>query len=268
MSEFKFDLDPAFQAMMGQHQQAIEEAQKREKNVMGIQMPVGTKGSCTLVGFETGQNKPKDGQPGAHYIQVCLMISTPEQYANSVETRRFTLNPTERSTVADRWAQFYDYLEECGLPHEVRTANGLQGIAAWFQNNPQTFGYEVTDYEGNDGRTYKQMEINNNVDASGLPQPADVLNQGTTAPPTVSTTVEQQVPASAPTEVATVTEQPVAETFTVEGLQFTKGQKVTVNGRAATVNGPSPDNKTVHILFDGDTGLSAAPAGLVSAVIN
>lgn len=82
-------------------------------------------------------------QEGGHpMITLTLLINTPEQYRGQKVQRWFTLNATAKQTTAQKYQRLYDFLEDCGMPKELR-GKPMAEIGKWALGEPRNFIYEI-----------------------------------------------------------------------------------------------------------------------------
>lgn len=143
-----FQVSDDFIAFEAEHQTAAQEAATMEKKVMGIAMPMNTSGVASICFIEAGKSKakidPVTKQPTGNHpmITVTHMVDTPTQYVGQKVKSYFTLNASEGQTVAQKYARFYDHMEACGMPKELR-GKPLAEIFKWAGSEIRRFNYDI-----------------------------------------------------------------------------------------------------------------------------
>jgi hypothetical protein len=149
----KFQISDDFAMYEAESAGAVAEAAKAEKRVNGINIPVGTSGKAQLVNIVAGKSKDKvdpntkQTKPGGPMITLTDMAMTPDNVAGQKVLTYFTLSQTATQTVAQRWANFYDGMEDRGMPKELR-GKPLAEIMKWAAEE-RTFMYEVVPHWNN-----------------------------------------------------------------------------------------------------------------------
>jgi len=129
-------------------QQAAQEAGKAEKMVMGVPMPVGTIGKASILAFEAGKSKVKvdpktKQQTGGHpMVTLTFHVNEPVRFAGQKVMLYFTLNATQNQTTQQKYQRFYDTMQDCGMPQEMR-GKRMAEIAKWALSENRQFEYEV-----------------------------------------------------------------------------------------------------------------------------
>lgn len=150
MSE-NFVIGEEFAQFEAETQQAAQEAGKAEKMVMGINMPVNTLGKASILGFNAGKSKVKTDpktkqQTGGHpMITLSFHVNEPAQYAGQKVNLYFTLHASGTQTVAQKYQRFYDCMEDCGMPKDLR-GKPLAEIAKWCGAETRNFNFEVVQH--------------------------------------------------------------------------------------------------------------------------
>jgi len=239
---FEFQVSDEFKNVLNSHQGAIQEARLLEKFMGGLNLPEGTSGTATLVKMKGGQNGPvKDNETGqmisgSHFIEFKSLVNSPEQYKGEIASRRFNLNQTENSSIAQRWGRAYDYMEDMGLPRNIRETGDIQQMVAWFNQQERSFDYEVEGYDFN-GKRSKNFEARGVAGGGGMPQPTQTMQQSMQQP-LVAPGMQPQQP------LGTQPQQPTTSAFQV-------GQRVYANGNPSVVQRIEGNLATVRLEANG-----------------
>lgn len=144
----KFQISDDFAAYEVEATTAVSEAAKAEKRVSGLNIPVGTVGKAFIGNIIAGKSKdkedPKTKQPikGGPMITVEMVALEPVQWAGQKATSYFVLSPSAKETAAQKWARFFDAMDDMGLPKELRGAK-IAEIIKWAATERRVFNYEV-----------------------------------------------------------------------------------------------------------------------------
>lgn len=172
-----FNVSDDFAAFEAESGHAAAEAAKQERMVMGIPMPIGTVGVCSVADFETGKTKIKEDphtkQPtgGAPMITVHCIVDTPKEFVGQKVSRVFAFQVTAKSSLQQCWQRFYDALEGMGMPRELRGKPVAEMVKFFQGDTVRKFNYEVA--RGSDPQYPKNFNILNPVNTS-LPDVSDI----------------------------------------------------------------------------------------------
>lgn len=222
MSE-NFQISDDFATFEAETHHAAQEAAKAEKMVMGINMPIGTIGKASILSMTAGKSKikvdPKTKQQtgGNPMVTLTFHVEEPAQYVGQKVSLYFTFNATPTTTIETKYQRFYDTLEDCGMPRELR-ASTLAEKAKWMAEKTRTCNFEVVQHWNN---TPGEKEFKPQGVGGPLPSLTD-LEQAYTSPETFSPQEKVKI-AGNPAEVISV------ETGGKVKVRFTNGQEMIVS---------------------------------------
>ena len=150
-----FQVSQEFQALQAQTAQAFQEASEAEhRATRGSDLPIGTRGVVTIVSGSAGQTKPKvvngQPQPGKPFVTLEFEYQTPEAVKGKKASRYFDLAHHEKYPMAQKVADLFDFLEDAGMPKELRKESGsdISAIGPWISSNPSFNFIVVAGYQG------------------------------------------------------------------------------------------------------------------------
>lgn len=149
-------------------QTAFKEAAESEHGASsGCDLPLGTRGIVAFSGASAGQTKPKtvgnNTVPGKPFTIFELQVVEPEQAKGRKYNKYFDLSDHPNYSKAQKLCDMYDYLEDAGMPKEIRKAGGMQAVINWMSEDTRSFKFEVVDGYG--GR----RDIKPFIDVGGVP---------------------------------------------------------------------------------------------------
>jgi len=193
----KFVVSDSFAQFEANNAAAVQAARDAEIRTLGINLPVGTMGTCTIIDCNAKTSKQttddkgvvKGGNP---MITMAFEVSTPEDKKGHKFYRNFIFNHHEKYSAAQKYADWLDFMEKAGLPREVRAAS-TAAIVKWCAEDARSFLYEVVhDEYGDDQKRNVQPQVGT---SNTLPTPTATSaalqatgSGGATTPPTTSAT--------------------------------------------------------------------------------
>lgn len=198
MSQFKVSED--FKLYQMQSANAFQEAGKAEHGVsMGTTLPVGTEGRAKIVGGSAGKTKAKvvNGQPvpGKPFIILEFEILEPASHIGQKSSRYFDISHHEQYSMTQKLSDWYDWLEDAGMPREIRALGDPNQVFTWASAEVRVFNFIVeSGYQG-------RRDIKSTPGAGALPGATATSSLMNSIPPTVPSPVPP-VPTPAPVPVA------------------------------------------------------------------
>ncbi len=152
---FERKVSEEFKLYQQQSQTAFEEAGKQERGAdNGCDLPLGTRGIATFSGAQCMSTKPKviNGQPipGKPNIIMEVQIIEPESHQGRKYAKWHGIDDHPSYSKQQKIADFYNYMEDAGLPKELRAKGSLEEVFNWCEQTAPKFPFEVV--EGYGGR--------------------------------------------------------------------------------------------------------------------
>lgn len=196
----KFVVSDSFAQFEANNAAAVQAAREAEVRTLGINLPVGTMGSCTIIDCNAKTSKQvtddkgvvKGGNP---MVTMAFEVSTPEDKKGHKFYRNFIFNHHEKYSAAQKYADWLDFMEKAGLPREIRAAS-TAAIIKWCAEAARSFLYEVVhDEYGDDQKRNVQPQVGT---SNTLPTPT-ATSAALQATGSGTTSSSSSTPSSTPT---------------------------------------------------------------------
>jgi len=209
MSENKFSVSQDFAVYEMRAESSLKEVRQSEARTSGVPLEVGTYGIAEIIGCEGVTSKqtidpvtkqPKGGNPMQK--MVFAILTAKDSRGNDVPCkgikvyRNFVFNTTANMSDVQRYQMWLDFLENCGMPRDVRTNGKTSEYLNWMGSQPRQFKYEIVANQYENGGKVLQA-VPTGV-AEGMPT-ATATSAAMSAATSAPTSVVQQTVPTAPT---------------------------------------------------------------------
>lgn len=165
---FQKKVSEEFKLFSQTSQTAFKEAAESEHGAStGCDLPLGTRGIVAFTGGTAGQTKAKvvngNNVPGKPYIIMELQVVEPEAAKGRKYNKYFDLSDHPNYSKAQKLCDYYDFMEDAGMPKEIRKSGEVEEVFGWCESETRTFKFEVVEGYGS------RREIKPFLDVGGVP---------------------------------------------------------------------------------------------------